>query len=72
MVPEDVHDELQSVNWFEGDQSRLELSLLNELVIKNVVDKTNQQIELRDDNQHELSGLLIDHAQQKSLKDHEH
>ena len=55
MVPEDVHDELQSVNWFEGDQSLLELSLLNELVIKNVIDKTNQQIELRDDNQHELS-----------------
>ena len=55
VVPEDVHDELQSVNWFEGDQSLLELSLLNELVIKNVVDKTNQQIELRDDNQHELS-----------------
>ena len=55
LVLEDVHDELQSINWFECDQSLPELSLLNELVVKNVVDETNQQIELRDDNQNELS-----------------
>ena len=72
LVLEDVHDELQSINWFECDQSLPELSLLNELVVKNVVDETNQQIELRDDNQNELSRLHIDHAQQKSLEDHEH
>ena len=68
---EDINDEFEGVRWVKSLHALLELALLNQFEVKDVVDETNEKIDLRYCNQNYFSLSLVIGDLEQALQKHQ-